>query len=137
MPTTHLLIVAHGSRRAASNDEVQRLAERVRRLCGPQIAGVEVAFLELAEPSIHAGLARCAAAGADEIVVFPYFLAAGTHVAQDIPDAVAAFAHAHPNLRVRLTPHLGASDALPGAILAVALSGAQVAAAVATCGLRP
>ena len=136
MPSTYLLIVAHGSRRAASNDEVRRLAERVRTLCGLEVAGVEVAFLELAEPSIHEGLARCAAAGADEIIVFPYFLAAGTHVAQDIPAAVAAFAQAHPGVRVRLTPHLGAADALPGAILAVALSGVQVAAHTAG-GERP
>lgn len=131
MHATHLLIVAHGSRREASNDEVRRLAERVRTLCGPEVAGVEVAFLELAEPSIPEGLARCAAAGADEIVVFPYFLAAGTHVAQDIPEAVDEFAQAHPQVRVRLTPHLGASDALPGAILAVALSGSALSGAQA------
>lgn len=122
MRATHLLIVAHGSRRESSNDEVRRLAERVRTLCGPRLASVEVAFFELAKPSIPEGLARCAAAGAEEIIVFPYFLAAGTHVAQDIPDVVGEFAQAHPQVRVRLAPHLGASDALPGAILAVALS---------------
>lgn len=132
MRTTRLLIVAHGSRREASNAEVRALAERVRVLCGPQIAGVEVAFLELAEPSIPEGLARCATAGADEIVVFPYFLAAGTHVARDIPEAVGDFAQAHPQVRVRLTPQLGTSDALPGAILAVALSGVQAAPALTT-----
>lgn len=122
MHATHLLIVAHGSRRESSNDEVRRLAERVRTLCGPKLASVEVAFFELAQPSIPEGLARCAAAGAEEIIVFPYFLAAGTHVAQDIPKVVDEFARSHPHLRVRLTPHLGASDALPRAIQAMVLS---------------
>jgi sirohydrochlorin ferrochelatase len=55
-----------------------------------------------------------------EIVAFPYFLAAGTHVAQDIPEAIAEFSAAHPAVKVRLTPHLGASAALPTAILNVA-----------------
>ena len=119
MPKKHLLLIAHGSRRQASNDEVRQLAERVAAQRGPDIDAVEVAFLELAEPSIPEGLARCVAGGATEIVVFPYFLAAGTHVVSDIPEAVDAFRTEHPQVRVRLTSHLGASDALPGAILAV------------------
>lgn len=131
MDTTHLLIIAHGSRREASNDEVRRLASRVRGLCTPGIGHVEVAFLELAEPSIPEGLARCVAKGAGEIVVFPYFLAAGTHVAQDIPEAISAFALDNPGIRIRLTPHLGASEALPYAILAVALAGLEAGRPVA------
>ena len=119
MTKKHLLLIAHGSRRQASNDEVRQLAERVAAQRGPDIDAVEVAFLELAEPSIPEGLARCVAGGATEIVVFPYFLAAGTHVVSDIPEAVNAFRTEHPQVRVRLTSHLGASDALPSAILAV------------------
>lgn len=120
MSKRHLFIIAHGSRRQASNDEVRRLGARVAQLQAPGVDHVEVAFLELAEPSIPEGLARCAALGASEIIVFPYFLAAGTHVALDIPEAVAAFQQARPEISVCLTPHLGASDALPLAILGVA-----------------
>lgn len=115
-----LLIIAHGSRRAASNDEVRQLAERVRAQAGQAYDHIEAAFLELAGPSIPAGLAALAAKGASEIVAFPYFLAAGTHVAQDIPEAIAEFCAAHPAVKVRLTPHLGASAVLPAAILSVA-----------------
>lgn len=120
MSQRHLCIIAHGSRRQASNDEVRRLGERVAQLHAPGIDHVEVAFLELADPSIPEGLNRCAALGAREITVFPYFLAAGTHVAQDIPEIIAAFRHARPDIRTHLTPHLGASDALPLAILGMA-----------------
>jgi sirohydrochlorin ferrochelatase len=120
MPQRHLLIIAHGSRRQASNDEVRRLAERVAGLRAPGIDHVEVAFLELAEPGIPQALARCAAVGAGEIIVFPYFLAAGTHVAEDIPQALDEFQEAHPQISLRLTHHLGASEALPRAILEVA-----------------
>jgi len=70
------------------------------------------------------------AKGAREIVVFPYFPAAGTHVAVDIPKAISAFELEYPQIRIRLTPHLGASDALPGAILSVALAGLKAGRAV-------
>lgn len=120
MNRRHLLIVAHGSRRGASNQEVLALGERVRALENPDIQHVEVAFLELAEPSIPDGLARCVDQGAEEIVVFPYFLAAGTHVAEDIPEAMAAFGTQHPGVKLRLASHLGASASLPRAILDVA-----------------
>lgn len=113
----HLLIVAHGSRRAASNDEVRALAQRVRDLRSPGIDHVEAAFLELAEPSIPAGLERCVALGAQEIIVFPYFLAAGTHVAVDIPEAVLEFSERHPQVNVRLVRHLGAVAGMPRTIL--------------------
>jgi len=115
-----LLIIAHGSRRAASNDEVRALAEVVRAQPNQAYDHVETAFLELAEPSIPDGLKALAARGATEIVAFPYFLAAGTHVAQDIPEAIAEFTAAQPAVNVRLTPHLGASAVLPAAILNVA-----------------
>lgn len=122
MSPRHLLIVAHGSRRQASNEEVRQLAERVRELRSPGIDHVESAFLELADPDIPAGLERCVVLGAREIVLFPYFLAAGTHVVEDIPDAVAAFRARHTDVVVRLTAHLGASEILPRAILDVAAS---------------
>lgn len=115
-----LLIIAHGSRRAASNDEVRALADRIRAQPDCGYDQVETAFLELAEPLIPEGLARLADRGATEIVAFPYFLAAGTHVASDIPEAIAGFVQARPDVTVRLAAHLGASPALPAAILAVA-----------------
>lgn len=115
-----LLLIAHGSRRAASNDEVRQLTQRLNVINPPGFSGVETAFLELAQPSIPEGLAACVAKGASEIVVFPYFLAAGTHVVNDIPEAILAFQAAHPQVKVSLTPHLGDSDLLPQAILQVA-----------------
>ena len=104
-----LLIIAHRSRRAASNDEVRALAAAVRAQPGQAYAHVETAFLELAEASLPAGQAALAAQGATEIAAFPCFLAAGTHVAQDIPQAIAEFSAGHPAVTVRLTPDLGAS----------------------------
>ena len=115
-----LLVIAHGSRRAVSNDEVRALAARLRAQPDSGYDHVEAAFLELAEPLIPDGLHALAARGATDIVAFPYFLAAGTHVAQDIPEAIAEFARQRPDVSVRMSAHLGASTALPAAILSVA-----------------
>jgi len=114
-----LLIVAHGSRRESSNEEVQLLARRIREGGVLEFDDVRAAFLEIAAPSIPDALAACAADGAREIVVLPYFLAAGRHVATDIPDQVDPFARVHPHIRISVAPHLGASRLLPQAIAAV------------------
>ena len=52
-----LIVFAHGSRSAASNDEVRALASRLAR--DGAADRVDAAYLELAEPSL---LSACAAA---------------------------------------------------------------------------
>ncbi len=101
---------------------MRTLARRIANTRHPAIADVEVAFLELAEPSITDGLARCVAKGAKDILVLPYFLAAGTHVTYDIPEDIAAFCAKHPQMNIRVTPHLGAAPTLSQAILDLAVS---------------
>lgn len=112
-----LLLVAHGSRRAAANAEVARLAGRLAAAAPDAWPLVRHAFLELAEPDIPAGLDACVAAGAGAVVVVPYFLAAGRHVREDIPALVAAARRRHPAVDIRLRPHLGADAALAAAVL--------------------
>jgi len=114
-----LLIVAHGSRRQASNDEVRELSRRLTEL-EHEFDLVECAFLELAEPSIPAGLEQCIERGANEVVVMPYFLAAGRHVIEDIPAEIAPIETKYREVAIRITPHLGASHYMSGAILYLA-----------------
>jgi sirohydrochlorin ferrochelatase len=57
---------------------------------------------------------------AQHIVVLPYFLAAGTHVVNDIPDALASFESSNPGVKVSLTLHFGASSGLVAALLDLA-----------------
>ncbi len=118
-----LLIVAHGSRRGASNDEVRTLAERVGELAAGRFDRVQAAFLELAEPSIPDGIQACIDAGADEVVVMPYFLSAGRHVSEDIPAEVTRKQQAHPQVRIRLTDYLGAQPGIAELVLAGAVAG--------------
>lgn len=102
-----LLLVAHGSRREASNEEVRNLATELAERAGSRFGHVGCAFLEITEPSISAGVEAAVQAGADEIVVLPYFLSAGRHVAEDIPAEVDRKRREHPEVRMRLAPYLG------------------------------
>ena len=62
-----LVVVAHGSRREASNEEVRALAERLSRMPGNEYDSVTAAFLELAEPLIPDGVVQAIDAGAQEV----------------------------------------------------------------------
>ena len=115
-----LLIVAHGSRRPEANEEVRRLAAAVRRRAGGRFDLVKVAFLELTEPTVAEGLEACIAQGAGKVVVAPYLLAFGSHAARDIPRAVSARQKAHPEVDIKVGPHVGLADGMADLILAQA-----------------
>ena len=83
-----LLIVAHGSRRETSNEEVRQITRQVSEIAGDNFGLVTSGFLELVDPSIPDGIQQCIDAGATEVVVLPYFLSAGRHVVEDIPAEV-------------------------------------------------
>jgi sirohydrochlorin ferrochelatase len=107
-----LLLVAHGSRRQQSNDEVDKLAEQLRERCGEEYQIVHSAFLELADTLIPDGIRRCAQEGATEIVVLPYFLNSGRHVVTDIPEEVDSVRDELPGVEIKLASHLGASSVM-------------------------
>ena len=117
-----LLIVAHGSRRAASNDEVRALTEQLRPQAETEFGYVACAFLELADPLIADGLEQCLQAGAEKVILLPYFLSAGRHVTQDIPNIVAEFIAAQPGLNIRIAPYLGTAPQLPTTLLQLVIN---------------
>ena len=100
-----LLLIAHGSRQEEANADLYHVAEEVRRR--GTFAVVEASFLELAEPAIDAGAARCVAAGAERVVLLPYFLSAGVHVRRDLAEACRRLAARYPGVEFRLAEPLG------------------------------
>lgn len=105
---TDLLLVAHGSRRQASNDEIRLMAKKTGEAT-QQYTNVHCAFLELCEPSIPNGIRQCILNGAKKVVVLPCFLSAGRHVAVDIPEEVAIVQNEHPEVDIKIAPYIGAS----------------------------
>ena len=112
-----LILVAHGSRRAESNDEVRHLADQLRARAGDGFDSVRCAFLELAEPSIPDGIEASVREGATDITVLPYFLSAGRHVVTDIPNEVAVKQREHPEVSIRIAPYLGAAGDIADLLL--------------------
>jgi sirohydrochlorin ferrochelatase len=109
MSARGILLVDHGSRNAAANESLGEIAALVARRLGSE--PVAVAHMELSSPGIPEGLAELVARGATEIVVVPYFLAAGRHSTEDIPRMVEDAMRAHPGVAHRVAAPLGV-DAL-------------------------
>ena len=111
---TCVVLVGRGSTDPDANAEVAKVARLLWE--GRGYAGVEYAFISLAEPSVPAALGRAARLGARRIVVAPYFLFAGV-----LPDRVTAqsreFAAAHGALDVRVAGLIGDCAELAGLVL--------------------
>lgn len=102
-----LVIVAHGSRRGASNDEVRELSRKVSEVLGSDYSMVNTGFLELAEPLIPDAIEECIEKGATSVAVLPYFLSAGRHVVEDVPAEVAKAQSKFPEVEIQIKPHIG------------------------------
>ncbi len=116
---SYLLLVAHGSRREASNEEIRQLTKKTDKTC-TTFKKVKCAFLELSEPSIPNGLRNCIEEGAKKIVVLPCFLSAGRHVVNDIPADVDIIKNENPEVDISIAPYIGASKDLIPLILNLA-----------------
>jgi len=115
-----LLLIAHGSRRMESNDEIRALTEKLQALAGESYPQVDCAFLELAEPSIDAAIDTLVSDGATDILCIPYFLARGAHVASDIPEALGGAERKHPSVTIRSSAYLGEAEQIPTILMQLA-----------------
>ena len=118
-----LLLVSHGSRRQQSNEEVNLVCEHLREHMDESFDIVHSAFLEIASPSIPEGIKQCVDEGSSSVTVLPYFLAAGRHVAEDIPSIVDAARNEYSSVTFSITQHIGAFEGMPRLISSVAKEG--------------
>jgi sirohydrochlorin ferrochelatase len=120
--TNALILVAHGSRKASSNEEVRSLTGELEALLGDKYALVTAAFLEFADPSLEEDMLSCIEKGASEIVILPYFLASGNHVTRDIPEAVQKVQTSHPQVKITLKEHIGSASGMVSLLSDMAVS---------------
>ena len=117
-----LIIAAHGSRKKASNIEVEKLVQRLAgQVTDPDFPGrfdrVMHAFLQLADPLLETALKQAVADGAAKVVVFPFFIGSGSHILEDIPALVEGVRSTHPEVEFVLTRHLGKLAAIEQVII--------------------
>lgn len=105
-----LILIDHGSRLEGAN----RLLERFRTSLSGRgsYLTVAIAHMELAQPDLGAAFEECARAGAQRVVIVPYFLATGRHVTQDIPRIASEAAARHPRIAWRIAEPLGFDERL-------------------------
>jgi sirohydrochlorin ferrochelatase len=104
-----VILIGHGSRAAGADDDMERIAEGLRKRSGGivetcRMAGRGIPFAEAFE--------SCVGRGAKEIIVLPYFLHFGIHLREDIPEILRENVANHPEVRLVLGKHLGYDDAL-------------------------
>lgn len=111
---TAVVVVGRGSSDPDANADLYKVARLLWDSRG--LGLVEPAFVSLAEPSVPAALDRCRRLGAARVAVVPYFLFTGVLV-ERIRSQTEEWAAAHPELDVRLGPHLGADPRIAGLVL--------------------
>ncbi|MEN9307045.1 MAG: cobalamin [Fibrobacterota bacterium] len=104
-----VVVLGHGSRAPGASEAMERIARVLR---GRRPERIEVAHMELADPSLAVVLQRLHGDGFRHVVVVPYFLHHGIHLREDIPGILDAVRARCPELEIVTAPHLGFDDAL-------------------------
>jgi sirohydrochlorin ferrochelatase len=89
---TGVIVFGHGSSVPSANDAVRAVAADAARAGHWEL--YETAFLE-ADPRLDRAVARLVQAGANEVVVLPYFLTLGIHLQRDLPRLVEELTQVH------------------------------------------
>ncbi len=103
-----LIIIAHGSRREESNQEIKNLSDKVKELVKTEFKLIEYAFLEMAKPTLMDSIDSVISENISEITIFPYFLNSGVHLQTDIPAILKNAKIKYPNCVFHLCRPVGA-----------------------------
>lgn len=80
------VLLAHGSSDPQWLMPFDGLVQHIRQQLNSE--RVEIAYMELAEPSMHSQIATLANEGFDQIDIMPLFFAAGRHLRKDVPGMI-------------------------------------------------
>ena len=111
-----LIIVAHGSKKKSSNDEVVEIVNQIKKE-NTLYKNIEVSFLEFESPNIEQSVQKCIELKSQKIYIYPYFLNSGKHVTFDIPNMVKELKEKHQTTSFVLLPHFGQSKNVTDIIL--------------------
>ncbi|MHB0981250.1 MAG: precorrin-8X methylmutase [Thermoleophilia bacterium] len=98
------VVLGHGSRNPSALEILEKVASLLALQTGWTVAH---ASLEFNKPDLAEAVADLYGRGFRRIMVAPYMLYAGNHVALDIPERLQSVLAAHPDLHVNVTEPLG------------------------------
>lgn len=111
MSSPRIILLAHGS-------SDKRWCETFEQLAEPTLQAIDdaqIAYMELAEPSMDTVIAQGVADGARSFIIVPLFLAAGRHLRKDVPEMIEELEKAH-GASIHLAPPIGENPLLGQAI---------------------
>ncbi|MBT2640010.1 sirohydrochlorin chelatase [Bacillus sp. ISL-39] len=100
-----ILYIGHGTRSKKGESEAKAFVQRVMDRIDVPIQ--EISFLELTDPLIAEGFARCVERGATEITVVPLFLLAAGHIKKDIPMVLGSLQEKYPQINIAVKDPFG------------------------------
>jgi sirohydrochlorin cobaltochelatase len=115
-----IVLFGHGSRNPEWAAPFQAIKREIAQQ-QPQ-AIVELAFLELMQPSLPDAIAQLAAQGVESVVVVPVFISVGSHIREDLPRLVEEALVRTPGLDISVAEPLGEAPAMLQAMARYALS---------------
>src|SRR5690349_5223748 len=113
-----VILFSHGSVLCGAGEALKAHAARLRE--GGLAPVVEVGYLNYSEPLFAEAVDRCVKAGADRLLIAPYFLIPGYFVKVDLPKAVAAAQERYPALSFVIAEPLGFDPRLAEAVIEAA-----------------
>ncbi|MFQ5646655.1 MAG: sirohydrochlorin chelatase [bacterium] len=105
-----IIILGHGSRVPGAGTNMEKVAALLQSRYGYEL--VEPCYMSRLGPYFPETLAKCAAQGATEVVLIPYFLNNGLHIRLDIPEMMKKEAEKYPELQLIYGDNLGFDDLL-------------------------
>lgn len=116
-----ILLFGHGARNPEWAQPFHRIREAI--LTRAPATLVEPGFLELLRPGFDETVESLVRQGANEIVVVPIFMAAGSHVKKDLPQMAANAMDRHDGLVISLAAPVGEAEPVLAAMADYALEG--------------
>jgi len=110
-----IILFGHGARDARWREPFDRLAT-LWKAQHPKVL-VQLAFLELMQPSLEEAVIALSSAGATEIVVVPVFFGQGGHLRNDFPVLLKACQEKFPAVTLSATLAVGEDEAVLQAIV--------------------
>jgi sirohydrochlorin cobaltochelatase len=109
-----LILFAHGARDPEWRLPFEKIQRKiaVRR---PDLA-VELAFLEIMQPSLPDAVARLSGAGHTHIIVAPMFMAQGGHLKRDLRQMLDGLRQRHPAIILESLPAVGDIEPILNAV---------------------
>ena len=115
-----IILFAHGSRVESANQAVRTVASDLASAGNFPL--VQAAFLELGTPDLAGAASRLVDAGAERLLVLPYFLTLGLHMERDLPRLVADISNRYNGLEILVAPPLDGHSGLVQILLDRTLS---------------